>query len=336
MKPVIGITMGDAAGVGPEVCLKAAASGRTASCRTVLIGDAALFSETAEMLGIDMKIKAWESPGEIVFRKGTLNVIEAGPIKTARLKRGIPSSASGRASVECVKKAVSLALKSEIDGVCTAPISKQAVFMAGIHYAGHTELLEELCNKKAVMAFVSGKLRVALVSRHIPLARVPGFLTWNRIVETVKTLHDARADFGLAKPSFGILSLNPHAGDGGVIGSEDEKKIGPAVKMIRKLNIPAGGPFPADGYFGSGKYMDYDFTVAMYHDQGLIPYKMKSFGKGVNITVGLPLVRTSADHGTGYDIAGSGKADEGSMIEAVRLAGAIAKKRMAGLRPPKK
>lgn len=327
-KPLVGITMGDAAGVGPEVSLKAAVSPAAGSCRTVIIGSLDVLRETAERIGLAADISACP-PGKTPAG-GAVNVIDAGGIKLSKLKTGMPSAMCGRASVDYLKAAASLAADGDIDAVATAPIGKRSVSMAGINFPGHTELLEEFCGKKAVMAFVSGKLRVALVSRHIPLARVPGFLNWSRILETVKTLSDSSGDFGLAGPSFALLSVNPHAGDGGVIGSEDERKVFPAVKMIEKLGIKVAGPFPADGYFGSGKHMSYDWTVAMYHDQGLIPYKMASFGKGVNVTVGLPFVRTSADHGTAYDIAGRGLADEGSMVSAVRLAAQITGRRGKG------
>ncbi len=327
MKPVIGVTMGDAAGVGPEVCLKAAVSPAANSCRVALIGSAEVLRKTAAELKMDVRVSSSGGIEGMTFKKGTVNVLDRGGVSMSTLKKGMPSAMCGLASVDYIKTAVSLALSGGIDAVATAPLSKRSVFMAGIHYAGHTELLEELCGKRSVMAFVSGGFRVALVSRHIPLARVPGFLSWSRIVETVKTLYDFRGDFGLKEPSFALLSVNPHGGEGGVLGTEDEKKTSPAVKMLRKLNIKADGPFPADGFFGSGKYGDYDFTVAMYHDQGLIPFKMKSFGKGVNVTVGLPVVRTSADHGTGYDIAWRGVADGGSMSAAVKLAADIFEKR---------
>jgi 4-phospho-D-threonate 3-dehydrogenase / 4-phospho-D-erythronate 3-dehydrogenase len=327
VKPVIGITMGDAAGVGPEVSLKAAASAAVNSCRTVVIGSAEVLKKTAEELKLGAEVTSFSGIDGMSFEKGAVNVLDRGGINISKLKTGMPSAMCGRASVDYIRTAVSLARSGGIDGLATAPISKHAVFMAGIHYAGHTELLEEICGKRAVMAFVSGSFRVALVSRHLPLARVSGYISWSRIVETVKTLYDARGDFGLKKPSFALLSLNPHAGEGGVIGTEDEKKTSPAVKMVRKLGIEAEGPFPADGYFGSGKYKDYDWTVAMYHDQGLIPFKMKTFGRGVNATVGLPVIRTSADHGAAYDIAGRRKADEGSMVSAVKLAAGISAKR---------
>ena len=327
MKPVIGVTMGDAAGIGPEVCLKAAVSPALKSCRVAIIGSAEVLRKTAGGLKMVVEVSPAGGIKEMKFKKGTVDVLDLGGVSVSKLKTGMPSAMCGQASVDYIKKAVSLAQAGGIDAIATAPISKHSVFMAGIHYAGHTELLEEICGRRAVMAFAAGSFRVALVSRHIPLARVPGFLSWNRIVETVKVLYDSREDFGLKKPSFALLSVNPHAGEGGVLGAEDQKKTAPAVQMIRKLNIKADGPFPADGFFGSGKYGDYDFTVAMYHDQGLIPYKMNSFGKGVNITVGLPVVRTSADHGTGYDIAGRGIAEEGSMAAAVKLAAAISEKR---------
>jgi 4-phospho-D-threonate 3-dehydrogenase / 4-phospho-D-erythronate 3-dehydrogenase len=327
VKPLIGLTMGDAAGVGPEISLKAAAAS-AAFCRVFIIGDPAFLLRSAGKLGIEGVVPCVET-GEMVFKKGRINVLDTGGPGLSRVKTGVPSPLCGLASVDYVKKAVSLALSGDIDALATAPISKQSVSMAGIRCAGHTELLEELCKKKAVMAFASGAFRIALASRHIPLARVPGFLSWSSILETVKILYDFRGDFGLKNPSFAVLALNPHAGDGGVLGSEDDKKIAPALNMIRKLNISADGPFPADGFFGTGRYEKYDFTVAMYHDQGLIPYKMKTFGKGVNVSVGLPVVRTSADHGTGFEIAGTGKADHSSMAAALKLAADMVRKRKA-------
>ncbi len=328
LKPIIALTMGDAAGIGPEVCLKAVLSSAVNKCcRAAVIGSADFLRETAVRLKMDAPVMSFGSIESMTFKKGTVQVLDRGGINISKVKTGMPSAMCGRASVDYVKTAVSLAARGDINGIATAPISKHSVFMAGIHHAGHTELLEQICGKKAVMAFAAGSFRVALVSRHIPLARVPGFITWNKILETVKTLYDSRADFGLKEPSFALLSVNPHGGEGGVLGTEDERKVAPAVKMIRKLGINADGPFPADGFFGSGNYRNYDFTVAMYHDQGLVPYKMQTFGKGVQVSVGLPFVRTSADHGTGYDIAGRGAAEAGSMAAAVKLAAGIAGRR---------
>ncbi len=243
---------------------------------------------------------------------------------------GMVRREAGLASMLAVEKAVRLCADGTCDAMVTAPISKEAVALAGYGYPGHTEFIAELTGGDPLMLMVSGTLRVGLVTHHVPLREVPGAITTVSMRQHLDRLDSAlRTDFGVSDPRIAVLGLNPHAGDGGVLGREETDVIAPAIDAARKRGMVAFGPFPADGFFAARTYRRYDGVLAMYHDQGLVPFKTLSFGKGVNCTAGLPIVRTSPDHGTAYDIAGSGTASPESLRAAIDLAVDIAARRRA-------
>ncbi len=280
--PKIALTVGDPAGIGPEIVEKAAA---------------------------DPSVRAVCEP--IVFA----------PPRDAGIRAGEVSAAAGRAAYDTLVRAVAAARGGEVDAIATAPINKLAFSQAGLHWKGHTDLLAHLCGTDHVaMMFHSPQLKVVLLTVHVPLREVSSLLTPELIDRTVTLTADAMARFGVARPRLALAGLNPHAGEGGVIGDEDDRVLVPAVRRARERGIAISGPIPGDTVFVRASRGEFDCVIACYHDQGLIPVKLLAFGTAVNVTIGLPIIRTSVDHGTAFDIAGQGKADAGSMIAAVRLA----------------
>jgi 4-hydroxythreonine-4-phosphate dehydrogenase len=245
---------------------------------------------------------------------------------------GVAAPETGAASVAFIKKAVQLAELGCIDGIVTAPINKEAINMAGCHYPGHTELLADLTRSpESGMMIVGGPLKIMFVTTHVAIKDLPTVLTQARIEKAIRLAHRALSElFHIRKPKIGVAALNPHAGEHGLFGNEEAKVILPAARAAQAQGILASDPLPADTLFGKAARGDYDGVVAMYHDQGLIPLKLVAFGTCVNLTVGLPIIRSSVDHGTAYDIAGKGIADHGSLLEAVKLAAKLAKGRRQG------
>jgi 4-hydroxythreonine-4-phosphate dehydrogenase len=288
--PRIGITAGDPAGIGPEIAAKAAADPRvTAACEPILYG---------------------AGPDE--------------PIDGVR--RGELSAAAGKAAHDAIVAAVRDATASRIDAIATAPINKEAFAMAGLPWPGHTELLQELTRAPRVaMMFYAEALRVVLATVHIALKDVPAALTSSRLRDTIELAAEGLPRFGISRPRLALAGLNPHAGEHGVIGLEENRVLTPMVAECRAAGIDITGPIPADTVFVRATRGEFDAVIACYHDQGLIPVKLLAFGKAVNVTLGLPIVRTSVDHGTAFDIAGRGVADPSSMIEAVLLAAKLAR-----------
>ena len=230
-----------------------------------------------------------------------------------------------KAAVEFLKQAVAFALKKEIDGIVTAPVNKYAINEAGIKFIGQTEFLATLTNThKYAMVMASEKKRIIPLTRHVQIKNINRLIKRQYIIDTIELIDQNSYLFGIYKPTIAVLSLNPHCGDGGAIGNEEIMEIIPAINEALKSGTNVHGPFSADAFFASSEYKKYDFILAMYHDQGLIPFKMLSFGKGVNVTIGLPIIRTSPDHGTAYDIAGKGIANERSLIEAIKMASKMA------------
>jgi 4-hydroxythreonine-4-phosphate dehydrogenase len=286
--PRVAITVGDPAGIGPEIAALAAAD------------------------------------------PGVLEVCEPviyAPPEDARFAPGVLSAEAGRAAHDLIVRAVSDAERGVVDAIATAPINKEAFRLAGLPWSGHTDLLAHLTNSERVaMMFHSDKLRVVLATVHIPLADVPKALDEGRLRATIELTAAELPRFGIARPRIAVAGLNPHAGERGLFGNEEMLTIGPAVDACRRQGIDVSGPFPADTIFLRAARGEFDVVVACYHDQGLIPVKLLAFGEAVNVTLGLPIVRTSVDHGTAFDIAGRGIADPGSMIAAVRLAARLAAK----------
>ena len=287
MKPRIAITVGDPSGIGPEVAAKAAADARVlAACEPVVYA----------------------------------------PPDAARFAPGVLSGAAGRAAYDVIVRAVADAMNGAVQAVATAPVNKEAFRLAGLPWAGHTDLLAHLTGARRVaMMFYSDRLLVVLATVHIPLAEVPAALTQEHLQATIALTAEAVPRFTKVPPRIAVAGLNPHAGEHGLFGGEEERAIAPAIAACRARGIDVSGPYPADTVFVRATRGEFDVVVACYHDQGLIPVKLIAFGQAVNVTLGLPIVRTSVDHGTAFDIAGKGVADPQSMIAAVLLAARLAR-----------
>ena len=319
----IAITMGEPGGVGPEVIVRALhCAGIWKSCSPVVVGNAGIMREAVRLAGISMKVKSVTDISASRPEAGIIDVLEVRSGLSA--KKGAPSVSAGKAVVKYVKRAVELALNKEVNAIVTAPISKESLKMAGHKWPGHTELLAELTGaKNFAMMFASKRMKVILCTIHIPLKDVPGKISESLVLRTVR-LAVAGADMlGIKNPRFAVAGLNPHAGESGIMGKEEGRSIIPAVKKAQKEGMDVSGPYPPDVVFHRAYKGEFDIIVCMYHDQGLIPFKMLAFDTGVNFTVGLPIIRTSPDHGTGFDIAWKNRADPSSMIEAIKLASRI-------------
>jgi 4-hydroxythreonine-4-phosphate dehydrogenase len=317
----IAVTMGDPAGVGPEVILKAISGAEEIRdvCRPIIIGDRVVMEEAVRLLDLSVKINLIQTPGEAGLVPGALDMIDLAELR--EFKKKIPSAEGGRACAIYIRKAVELALNKQVDAVVTAPISKEALKMAGMKWPGHTEMLAELTGTKDyAMMLVGGPLRVILVTIHTAIRNVPDMISRDSVLKTLRLARKACDMLGVKDPRIAVAGLNPHAGEAGIFGDEEIREIVPAIEEAGREGIQATGPFPPDTIFHKAYKGEVDIVVCMYHDQGLIPLKMIAFDKGVNVTVGLPIIRTSPDHGTAYDIAWSGKADPSSMIEALKLA----------------
>jgi 4-hydroxythreonine-4-phosphate dehydrogenase len=310
--------MGDPGGVGPEVTLKAIAQWRGAP--PILVGDLGVYRDTAAHLGLALELMAW-TPGACPSTR-SVPVREISTLRAAARRPGHPTVAGGKAAYAAILEAVRLIDGGEADALVTAPISKANLVAAGAAISGHTELLAELTESRAVrMMMIGERLRVVLVTTHLALARVPKALTTERVYQTIAVGAGALRDhLGITEPRIGVAGLNPHAGEGGLFGSEDDRIIRPAIRRARRRGMNAVGPLAADSLFPHAAAGRFDLVVCMYHDQGLAPFKLLHFSDGVNFTAGLPFVRTSPDHGTAYDIAGSDRADARSMVAAMRLA----------------
>ena len=324
------LTLGDPNGIGPEVVLKAART-VAAESRVVAVGSAAVLRAQAEALGLGPVAEVM-APGDAV-PAGTLAVLDPAPGAPASFAWGETSADGGRQSVAAIEHAVHLCLAGEAAGLVTAPISKEAIHAAGSPFPGQTEMLQALTGSGTVVMVLAanlpaGPLRVALVTVHVPVSAVAGLVTAARVEAVCTTLAGALRDaLGVARPRLAVLGLNPHAGDGGVLGAEERDVLAPALARLRAAGIDATGPFPADAFFGRAAWTRSDAVVAMYHDQGLAPFKALAQGAGVNVTLGLPIVRTSPDHGTAFDVAGQGVADPSSMVAAIRMAASMAARR---------
>lgn len=322
--------MGDPAGIGPEIIAKALAGhdlGRM--CRPVVIGARSVMEQTLRALALNLRIVTVDDLRRPTANPNEVLVYDPLPAPLAPFHMGQAAPGTGAASVRFIEKAVELARAGHIDGIVTAPINKEAMNMGGFSFPGHTELLAHLTQSADVgMMIVGGPLKIMFTTTHVAIRDLPSMLTSERIAKAIRLAHQGLRDyFGYAEPRIGVAALNPHAGEHGLFGDEEERHILPAVRQARSLGIQASDPLPADTLFGKAARGEYDGVVAMYHDQGLIPLKLVAFGSCVNVTVGLPLIRTSVDHGTAYDIAGKGVAEAGSLLEAVKLAARLAQSR---------
>jgi 4-phospho-D-threonate 3-dehydrogenase / 4-phospho-D-erythronate 3-dehydrogenase len=325
-RPILGITMGDASGAGPEIAVKALADPRIrAVCRPLVIGDGDTYRQAARITGINTLIRSIEHPEEATFENGVIEVIDLHNIDLAKLEFAKIQAMAGQAAYQCVVKAVELALNGQIAAIVTSALHKEALNLAGHHYAGHTELLAKLCGTKSVaMMLVAGDFRVSHVSTHVSLREAIERTKKPRIVDVIRLTHDATRRMGVAEPRIAVSGLNPHSGEGGLFGNEEETEIRPAIESAAAEGINVVGPIPPDTVFYRMKNGQYDATVAMYHDQGHIPTKILAFDQGVNVTLGLPIIRTSVDHGTVFGKAGKGTARPDSMMEALQLGAKMA------------
>lgn len=328
-RPVIAITMGDAAGVGPEIIVKSlAAASVYATCRPLVIGDAARLRRAVDIVGADLRVEVCSDPREAEFVAGRVDCIDLGLIPQD-LPFGAISALAGDAAYRYVARAVDLVRAGQADAICTAPLSKEALHAGGHHFPGHTEVLAHLTGTPEVsMMLVSPRLRVIHVTTHVGLIDAIERIEPGLVERTIARGHEALTRSGMAAPRIGVCAINPHAGENGLFGrGEEAQKIAPAIAACVAKGWDVQGPLPADTLFYRAVRGDFDLVVAMYHDQGHGPIKALGIESGVNITVGLPAVRTSVDHGTAFDIAGKGIADEGSMLEALRQAVALATQR---------
>lgn len=323
----LAISMGDPTGIGPEVTLKAITAGALDGLiEPILVGDAGVWRDTAQRLGVRLDYRSLAQGGSGIALLETCRLDAAlrvpGPAHDAAA-----AAAAGEAAYAAILGAVRLVQEGMAAAVVTAPISKAHVVAAGHDFPGHTELLAALCGGVPVRMMMAGdRLRVVLVTTHLALAEVPRQLSQAAVLETVTlTAAALRRHFGRATPHIAVAGLNPHAGEGGLFGDEEQRVIAPAVAAARRQGIDAVGPLSADGVFAQAAAGAYDAVVCMYHDQGLAPFKLLHFADGVNVTLGLPFVRTSPDHGTAFDLAGSGRADPSSMIAALQLAARLAR-----------
>ncbi len=322
----LALTMGCPVSIGPEIVLRYHASARP--CGVVVVGDRGVLERCRREMGLAVEIAEWR-PGRPLV-PGAVNVLSPSPLDPATLQWGRPTAASGRAMAAYVETAIDLALAGTVSGMVTGPISKAGLRAAGYGFPGHTELLAARCGtSRFAMMMAAPDLKVVLATVHLPLAAVPARLSTPEIVGLLVLANDSlQGDFGIRRPRLAVAGLNPHAGEGGLFGDEEERLIAPAVAAARDLGLDVQGPLPPDTVFLAARSGAFDAVVAMYHDQGLIPFKLLHFADGVNVTIGLPIVRTSVDHGTAYDIAGQGRADHRSLAAAVRMAGEIAAVRL--------
>ena len=328
----LAVTLGDPAGIGPEIIVKAWNELRGEGPPFLVVGDHQALASASAAGGSILRRVIQPADALAVF-PDALPVLDL-PLRSA-VVAGQPSPAAADSIVQWIETAVGLALSGSVAGIVTAPISKAPLYEAGFKFPGHTELLGQLTAQARydgargpVMMFAAGDLRVSLVTIHMPVTQVPAALSIERIVHVgLVTAQALRRDFGVDAPRLAVAGLNPHAGEGGALGREEIEIIEPAIRALRDQGVAALGPYPSDSLFAGEMRQRYDGAIALYHDQGLIPVKMIDFWGGVNVTIGLPIVRTSPDHGTAFDIAGRGLARADSLVASIRLADQIARRR---------
>ncbi|MGC9467834.1 MAG: 4-hydroxythreonine-4-phosphate dehydrogenase PdxA [Anaerolineae bacterium] len=326
--PLIGITLGDVAGIGPEVVVKALRHKQLyEQCRPLVIGDARVFRDPKFAALVD-QIRLTEDLVTATFDPDAVTLLDLHNVDPDTIAVGKVSIEAGRAAVEYVLRAIELAQSGEIDAIATAPLNKEAMRLAGYPYIGHTEILTEVTGTARCTTMLATEgLRVTHVTRHIPFRQIADQITEANVLETVLITASGMQRLGYEAPRIAVAGLNPHNGENGLLGREEIDAIGPAVEAARAHDIAAYGPIPADSVFFQTTRGDYDVVVCMYHDQGHIAVKTHGFEQSITITLGLPIIRTSADHGTAFDIAGQGIADETSMLTAIAEAAILARNR---------
>ncbi|HTK91010.1 MAG TPA: 4-hydroxythreonine-4-phosphate dehydrogenase PdxA [Verrucomicrobiae bacterium] len=331
--PRIGITMGDPAGVGPEITVKALAVPEVAaSCRAVVVGSGDALAAAIDLLRAPVTLRRVKAVEDCRYASGTVECLDLANVDMASLPRGAVSPEAGRAAYAYIETAVGLCQRGAIDGIVTAPINKEALAAAGHQHTGHTEILAKLSGTKDFAMLLMGKeLRVIHVTTHVALRRVPELCTRERVGRVIALAQETMNFLGVARPRIAVCGLNPHAGEEGLFGDEEQREIGPAAEVARRAGLDVHGPLPADTLFSRARGGEFDIVVAMYHDQGHVPVKTLGFTfdqktgawtglSGVNVTVGLPFLRVSVDHGTAFDRAWKGIANPESMMEAIEVA----------------
>ena len=319
--PLIAVTMGDPAGIGPEIVAKTFADpGFREESRAVVVGDPAILERAIRLLELPLRVNAISEPEEAALEPDAVDVIAVGEVPED-LPFGELAARAGEAAFRYLERATGLASAGRVGAMATAPLNKEAMYLAGHKYPGHTEILADLTGTKAyAMMLVTDELKVIHVSAHVSLKEAIERVKPERELAVIRLAHDSMRKLGVEKPKVAVAGLNPHAGENGLFGTEDLERIAPAVKRAREEGIEASGPWPPDTVLMRARRGEFDVVVVQYHDQGHIPVKLMGFDTGVNVTVGLPFFRTSVDHGTAFDIAGSGKADHASMQAAIDLA----------------
>ena len=325
-RPRVAITMGDAAGIGPEITVKSLADRRASEwCIPLVLGDARVLEKAMDATGVRIPLRRIATPAEATGATGTIEVIDSAAIDMASHRWGVVVPSYGEAAVRWTKDAGQMCLSGAIDAMVSAPLNKEAMHEAGYPYEGQTEILGELTESRPAMVMVVDKMRLMLFTNHMALRAVCDHVTKERILDRVVLAHAALRDMGIANPKIAISGLNPHAGENGVFGREEVDHIVPALEAARARGIDAQGPFPADTVFLKARDGVYDMTIALYHDQGLMAVKLVGFGRVVTLLIGLPLIRTSTGHGTAFDIAGRNVADHVNLLEAIRVAAEVAR-----------
>lgn len=330
-KPIIAITMGDPAGIGPEIVVGTLLEAETrACCRPVVIGSAAMLERAARVLGKNIKINIITDPAQGRYESGTVDIIETGSYDTDSIRWGEVQELAGRMAVDWIMKSIELGMGGTVDGVSTSPINKVAIKKAGIKQDGHTEIYrDETKSEYALTMFSCRKLRVFMLSRHLSLLDACKYVTKEHVVDMLKKIHKEMLFAGVEKPLIAVAALNPHSGDGGLFGREEIEELIPAIEAAQAAGINAVGPIPADSLFhiaGDGRY---SAILSLYHDQAHIACKTLDFEKSITVTFGMPFIRASVDHGTAFDIAGKGIASAVSLVESTKVAAEYAALRMA-------
>lgn len=329
--PILAVTLGDAAGSGPELITKAFTDPEVrAVCRPIVIGDAGVMRAALAITKVPSTVRVIARPAEAGTAANVIDVIDLANLDAAKLVRGQISPVTGKAAYEAIKRAVELTLAGETQAVVTSAINKAALHAAGYLYDGHTELLAELCGKpKVTMMLVAGKLRVCHVSTHVSLSEAIARVKPERILQVVKLAHDGVRQLGIEQPHIAIAGLNPHAGEGGLFGDEEIKVIAPTIEEAKRRGFRVSGPYAGDTVFFRTLQGEFDCAIAMYHDQGHVAAKMLGIWQGVNVTLGLPIIRTSVEHGTDFANAGKGTGDPRSLVQALKLAATMSGSRTA-------
>ncbi|PIE61790.1 MAG: 4-hydroxythreonine-4-phosphate dehydrogenase PdxA [Desulfobacterales bacterium] len=322
-RPMIGLTMGDPAGIGPEILIKALSDPNiTDICRCVVLGDLTILEKAVRLTGRTVFLNTIDTPFDYLDKAGQINLMCLSNLDEKASTCVPPTPGTGKAAETYILKGTDLAIAGEIDAIVTGPITKTGLKAAGSQFHGHTELIAHRTGtQKFGMMMAGSRLKVVLVTIHMPLAQVIKALTPDRILEMIDLTHSTMVNrFGVPSPRLAVAGLNPHAGEGGMFGDEETSTIMPAVTQALEKGYDVQGPLPPDTVFFNAFQGQFDAVICMYHDQGLIPFKMTHFKDGVNTTIGLPIIRTSVDHGTAYDIAWQNKADETSLKEAIKMA----------------